>query len=55
MPAVINTNLASMFAQKSLSGAQGNLATAVQRLSSGLRINSATFSPSCFVFILFKN
>jgi flagellin len=30
-----------MFAQKSLSGAQGNLATAVQRLSSGLRINSA--------------
>ena len=41
MPSVINTNLASMFAQKSLSGAQGNLATAVQRLSSGLRINSA--------------
>ena len=41
MPSVINTNLASMFAQKSLSGAQNNLATAVQRLSSGLRINSA--------------
>jgi len=41
MPSVINTNLASLFAQKSLSGAQGNLATAVQRLSSGLRINSA--------------
>jgi len=41
MPAIINTNLASMFAQKSLSGAQGNLATSVQRLSSGLRINSA--------------
>jgi len=30
-----------MFAQKSLSGAQGTLATSVQRLSSGLRINSA--------------
>jgi len=41
MSSVINTNLASLFAQKSLSGAQGNLATAVQRLSSGLRINSA--------------
>jgi flagellin len=41
MPSVINTNLASMFAQKSLSGAQNNLATSVQRLSSGLRINSA--------------
>jgi len=41
MPAVINTNLASMFAQQSLNSAQGNLATSVQRLSSGLRINSA--------------
>jgi len=41
MPAVINTNLASMFAQQSLNGAQNNLATSVQRLSSGLRINSA--------------
>ena len=41
MPAVINTNLASLFAQSSLNNAQGNLATSVQRLSSGLRINSA--------------
>jgi len=41
MPSVINTNLASQFAQNSLSGAQKNLATSVQRLSSGLRINSA--------------
>jgi len=41
MPAVINTNLASLFAQQSLNSAQGNLATSVQRLSSGLRINSA--------------
>jgi flagellin len=41
MPSVINTNLASMFAQNALSGAQKNLSTSVQRLSSGLRINSA--------------
>ena len=41
MTTVINTNLASLFAQNSLSNAQNNLATSVQRLSSGLRINSA--------------
>jgi len=41
MPTVINTNLASLFAQNSLNNAQNNLATSVQRLSSGLRINSA--------------
>ena len=41
MPSVINTNLASQFAQNSLSSAQSRLATSVQRLSSGLRINSA--------------
>ena len=41
MASVINTNLASQFAQNSLSGAQSRLATSVQRLSSGLRINSA--------------
>ena len=41
MSAVINTNLASLFAQNSLSQAQSNLATSVQRLSSGLRINSS--------------
>lgn len=41
MSAVINTNLASLFAQNSLSSAQSNLANSVQRLSSGLRINSA--------------
>ena len=41
MPAVINTNLASLFAQQSLGASQTNLATSVQRLSSGLRINSA--------------
>ena len=41
MSTVINTNLASLFAQNSLSNAQNNLASSVQRLSSGLRINSA--------------
>ena len=41
MPAVINTNLASLFAQNSLGASQNSLATSVQRLSSGLRINSA--------------
>jgi len=41
MSSVINTNLASMFAQNALSGAQKNLSTSVQRLSSGLRINTA--------------
>jgi len=41
MPAVINTNLASLFAQQSLGASQTNLSTSVQRLSSGLRINSA--------------
>lgn len=41
MATVINTNLASLFAQNSLSNAQNNLAQSVQRLSSGLRINGA--------------
>jgi flagellin len=41
MSTVINTNLASLYAQNNLSSAQNNLATSVMRLSSGLRINSA--------------
>jgi len=41
MPTVINTNLASLYAQNNLANAQNNLALSVQRLSSGLRINSA--------------
>jgi flagellin len=36
----INTNTSSLFAQNSLAGAQNTLAASVQRLSSGLRINS---------------
>ena len=38
---VINTNVASMNAQRNLTGSGLQLATALQRLSSGLRINSA--------------
>jgi flagellin len=41
MPAILNTNMASLYAQKSLSTAQSDLAQSVQRLSSGKRINSA--------------
>ena len=37
----INTNIASINAQRNLSGSQMSLATSMQRLSSGLRINSA--------------
>lgn len=38
---VLNTNIASMIAQRNLGGAQSALATSVERLSSGLRINRA--------------
>ena len=41
MSQVINTNLNSLEAQRNLSKTQGALATAMQRLSSGLRVNSA--------------
>ena len=41
MPAIINTNVASLNAQRNLDSSQSTLATALQRLSSGLRINSA--------------
>ncbi|MDR7268818.1 flagellin [Pelomonas saccharophila] len=41
MPAVINTNLLSLNAQRNASSAQSSLAASMQRLSSGLRVNSA--------------
>ncbi len=41
MSSVIYTNMASLVAQKNLLGAQNALATSVERLSSGLRINRA--------------
>jgi flagellin len=37
----INTNIASIDAQRNLSSSQSSLATSMQRLSSGLRINTA--------------
>ena len=41
MSAVLNTNVASLWASKNLLGAQTKLATSVERLASGLRINRA--------------
>src|SRR5260221_10483646 len=41
MPMTINTNLISMNAQPNLNGSQSALSTSMQRLSSGLRVNSA--------------
>ncbi|KVW96070.1 flagellin [Thiobacillus denitrificans] len=41
MAAVINTNIASLNAQRNLGMSQSALNTSIQRLSSGLRINSA--------------
>ena len=41
MPQTINTNLVSLNAQRNLSMSQSSLATSMQRLSSGLRVNSA--------------
>lgn len=41
MPAIINTNVNTLTAQRNLSTNQGSLSTSIQRLSSGLRINSA--------------
>lgn len=41
MPAVLNTNAASLYASKNLQSAQSKMASSVERLSSGLRINRA--------------
>jgi flagellin len=41
MPAVLNTNSASLYASKNLQSAQTKMADSVERLSSGLRINRA--------------
>jgi flagellin len=42
MSLVLNTNIASLNAQNNLSGSQAQLSQSLQRLSSGLRINSAS-------------
>ena len=41
MPQVINTNVYSITSRRALSRSQGDLATSMERLSSGLRINRA--------------
>ncbi|MCB1956248.1 MAG: flagellin FliC [Rhodocyclaceae bacterium] len=41
MAAIINTNIQSLNAQRNLGTSQSSLATSLQRLSSGLRVNSA--------------
>ncbi|MER2553586.1 MAG: flagellin [Thauera sp.] len=41
MAQTINTNVASLNAQRNLTSSQGSLGTTLQRLSSGLRVNSA--------------
>src|SRR6188768_4354117 len=41
MPMTINTNNVSLNAQRNLTTSQMSLATSMQRLSSGLRVNSA--------------
>ena len=41
MPQTINTNLASLNAQRNLNTSQSSLSVSMQRLSSGLRVNSA--------------
>lgn len=41
MALTVNTNIASLTAQRNLTGSQNELSTSLERLSSGLRINSA--------------
>jgi len=41
MPQTINTNIASLNAQRNLNSSQSSLQVSMQRLSSGLRVNSA--------------
>ena len=41
MALVVNTNVSSLIAQKNLAASKGNLDQALERLSSGSRINSA--------------
>ena len=49
MAQVINTNVASLFGQVSLNKSNAGLQQAMQRLSSGLRINSAKDDPTGMV------
>ena len=49
MAQVINTNVASLFGQQALNKSNNDLQTAMQRLSSGMRINSAKDDPTGMV------
>ena len=51
MPQIINTNIASLNAQHNLDKSQGALQTSLQRLSSGLRINSAKDDVAGFAMV----
>ena len=64
MASTINTNIQSLNAQRNLGASQNSLSTSMQRLSSGLRVNSAkddaaglavsnevTPSATCFVWV----
>jgi flagellin len=46
MAAYLNTNVASLFTQKSLTKSANDLQVSLQRLSSGLRVNSAKDDPT---------
>ena len=41
MPQIVNSNIDALNTQRNLNRSQGDLSTSLQRLSSGLRINSA--------------
>jgi flagellin len=41
MPSFINTNIESLNTQRNLNASQGSFGTSIQRLSSGLRVNSS--------------
>src|ERR1700683_4970337 len=46
MSSVINTNVSSLIAQQSLQSANNQLQTSLQRLSTGLKINSGADDPA---------
>ena len=58
MAITVNTNVTSMKAQKNLNTSSSGLATSMERLSSGLRINSAKDDANKVlnkVFFIFTN
>lgn len=49
MSSVINTNVSSLIAQQSLTNANNQLQTSLQRLSTGLQINSGADNPAGYI------